>query len=269
MVTSRTAPPSAGAPLRRFVPEPVAAKVPAVIGVFWIVKIFTTAGGEAGSDFLSRYGNIGGGGTVLVVLAAGVVLQFTTRRYRAVSYWCFAYAIAIFGTAVADFLHLDVHLSYGVTSALWAVVLAAVFIVWHRTEHTLSIHSIVTTRREVFYWMTVFSTFALGTALGDLTAASFGLGFLWSIVLFGVLIVLPAIAWRFFGLNPVAAFWSSYVMTRPLGASIADWLDKPRSTTGLGYGNGPILALFTIGVAVLVVYLTIRRPDIQDEPEIA
>jgi len=249
-------------------PEPVAAKVPAIIGMFWIVKIFTTAGGEAGSDFLARYGNIVGGGTVLVILAVGFVLQFVTRRYRAVAYWSFAYAIAIFGTAVADFQHLDLHLSYAVTSTMWAVILAAVFIVWYRTEGTLSIHSITTTRREVFYWLTVFATFALGTALGDLTAASFGLGFLGSIFLFGVLIVLPALGWRFLGLNSITAFWSSYVVTRPLGASIADWMDKPTSATGIGIGSGPTLAFFTVAVAVLVVYLTIRRPDIQDEPEI-
>jgi uncharacterized membrane-anchored protein len=250
------------------VPKPVGPKVPAIIAIFWVVKILTTAGGEAGSDFLSRYGNLVGGGTVVVVLAAGVLLQFMTRRYRAASYWFLAYAIAIFGTAVADFLHLDVHLSYLATSAMWAVILAAVFTIWHRTEGTLSIHSIVTTRREIFYWLTVLSTFALGTALGDLTAATFGIGFWWSIVLFGVLIVLPALAWRFFGLNSVTAFWSSYVVTRPLGASIADWLDKPRSATGLGLGSGPVLAFFTLAVAVLVAYLTIARPDIQDEPEI-
>ena len=267
-MSSRSAPPAPGGALRRLVPEPLGPKVPAIIGLFWVVKIFTTAGGEAGSDFLARYGNIIGGGTVLVILAIGTVLQFVTRRYRAVSYWFFAYAIAIFGTAVADFLHLDVHLSYAATSAIWATVLAAVFIVWHRTEHTLSIHSITTTRREIFYWLTVFATFALGTALGDLTAASFGIGFLWSIVLFAVLIVLPAIAWRFFGLNSVTAFWCSYVVTRPLGASIADWMDKPVRATGIGFGAAPTLAIFTLGVALLVVYLTIRRPDVQDEPEI-
>lgn len=251
--------------LRRVAPAPEAAKVPEVIAIFWLVKLCTTAGGEAGSDFLSHYGNFLGGGTVALLFFAGAVTQFGSRRYRAVSYWFFAYSIAIFGTALSDFLHLDVHLPYIATSVLWAVVLAAVFRVWRTVEGTLSIHSITTTRREVFYWSAVLSTFALGTALGDLTAVTFNLGFAGSIALFAVLIVLPALAWKFWGLHPVTAFWASYVMTRPLGASIADWIDKPVRATGLGFSTGTTLALFTLAVILLVTYLTVRRPDVQAE----
>ena len=129
------------------------------------------------------------------------MVQFGTRRYRAFAYWFLAYAIAIFGTGVSDFLHLDVKIPYAGTTLLWAVVLVAVFWIWHRSEGTLSIHSITTQRREAFYWATVFATFALGTALGDFTATSLNLGYLASGILFGVVILIPALAWWQLGLN--------------------------------------------------------------------
>ena len=199
--------------LRQIFPAPVAAKVPEVIALFWVAKILTTAGGEATSDFLKNWGNIKGGGTEVLLFAIGLVLQFGTRRYRAIAYWFLAYAIAIFGTGVSDFLHLDVNIPYSGTTALWAVVLCVIFVVWHRTEGTLSIHSITTQRRECFYWATVFATFALGTALGDFTATALNLGYLASGILFSVLILIPALAWWKFGLNAVVAFWCAYVVT--------------------------------------------------------
>ena len=168
----------------RVFPAPVAAKVPEVIFLFWVVKILTTAGGEATSDYLKTYGNFKGGGTEVALFVIALVLQFSTRRYRAFAYWFLAYAIAIVGTGVSDFLHLDVHIPYAGTTLLWAVILAAVFWLWQRSEGTLSIHSITTQRREAFYWATVFATFALGTALGDFTATSLGLGYLASGILF-------------------------------------------------------------------------------------
>ena len=241
----------------------MAAKVPEVIFLFWVVKILTTAGGEATSDYLKTYGNIGGGGTEVLLFVAGLVLQFSTRRYRAFSYWSLAYAIAIFGTGVSDFLHLDVHIPYVGTTLLWAVVLGAVFWIWHRTEGTLSIHSVTTQRREAFYWATVFATFALGTALGDFTATSLNLGYLPSGILFGVLILLPAIAWRWLRLNSIAAFWMSYVVTRPLGASFADYISKPHNISGVNFGDGPTAIVFSAAVFIFVLYLAIARPDIQ------
>jgi uncharacterized membrane-anchored protein len=252
--------------LGRFVADPVAAKVPEIIPLFWVIKILTTAGGEAGSDFLAHYGNFGGGGTVLIVFVAGILLQFGTRRYRAFAYWFFAYSIAIFGTAAADFLHLDVGIPYSGTSVLWAVVLAIVFWVWHRREGTLSIHSITTRHREYFYWATVFATFALGTAVGDYTAIALHLGYLASGVYFGVLILVPALAWWKFGMNAIVAFWFAYVVTRPLGASFADYISKPRKLSGAGFGDGPTFALLTLVVAALVLYLTVARPDAQPGP---
>jgi uncharacterized membrane-anchored protein len=244
-------------------PAPVAAKVPEVILVFWIVKILTTAGGEATSDYFKTWGNIRGGGTEIILFVAGLVIQFSTRRYRAFAYWFLAYSIAIFGTGVSDFLHLDVGIPYAGTTLLWAVVLAVIFAIWHVSEGTLSIHSITTQRREAFYWATVFATFALGTALGDFTATSLGLGYPASSILFGVVIVIPALAWWRLGLNSIAAFWAAYVITRPLGASIADYISKPANTSGLGFGDGPTALVFTLAVLAFVIYLTLARPDIQ------
>src|SRR5271154_6132030 len=247
----------------QILPSPVAAKVPEVIFAFWIVKILTTAGGEATSDYLKTWGNIRGGGTEVALFVAGLVVQFTTRRYRAFAYWFLAYAIAIAGTGISDFLHLDVHIPYAGTTILWAAILAAVFWVWQRREGTLSIHSITTQRREAFYWATVFATFALGTALGDFTATSLGMGYLASGIFFLALILVPALAWWRFGLNSIAAFWMAYVLTRPLGASFADYISKPHNIGGIDFGDGPTALVFAVAVLVAVSYLAIARPDIQ------
>jgi uncharacterized membrane-anchored protein len=247
----------------RIFPPPLAAKVPEVIFLFWVVKILTTAGGEAASDYFKTWGNIKGGGAELVLFVAALLVQFSTRRYRAFAYWFLAYAIAIIGTGVSDFLHLDVGIPYAGTTLLWAVILAAIFWLWQHREKTLSIHSITTQQREVFYWATVFATFALGTALGDFTATSLHLGYLASGVLFAVIILLPALAWWRFNLNAIAAFWMAYVVTRPLGASFADYISKPPSMSGIGFGDGPTALVFAVAVLVLVGFLALARPDIQ------
>ena len=143
---------------------------------------------------------------------------------------------------------------------------AAIFWLWQRSEGTLSIHSITTQRREAFYWATVFATFALGTALGDFTATTLNLGYLASGILFGVLILIPALAWWRLGLNSIAAFWMAYVVTRPLGASFADYISKPHDLSGLNFGDGPTAIVFAVAVFGFVVYLAIARPDIQREP---
>jgi uncharacterized membrane-anchored protein len=244
-------------------PPPLASKVPEVIALFWVVKILTTAGGEATSDYLKTYGNFGAGSIEIALILAGLVWQFSTRRYQAFAYWFLAYAIATTGTGVADFMHLDLHIPYVGTSILWAVVLAVVFWAWQRSEGTLSIHSITIQRREAFYWATVFATFALGTALGDLTAIELNMGYLPSGIFFAVVILLPPLARLRFGLGSIAAFWMSYVVTRPLGASIADWISKPVKTTGLGFGDGPTAVVFAIAVFAFVSYLALVRPDIQ------
>ncbi len=247
----------------RYFPTPAAVKVPEIILLFWVVKILTTAGGEVTSDYLKKYGNFGGGGTEVLLFAIALVWQFSTRRYRAFAYWSLAYAIAIAGTGLSDFLHLDVHIPYLGTTILWAVILAAVFAAWYRSEGTLSIHSISTQRREGFYWATVFATFALGTALGDFTATSLNMGYLVSGLFFLGLFLIPAIGWWKFGLNSVLAFWTAYVLTRPLGASFADWISKPADLTGLGYGNGPTALVIAVIVFFLVLYLAVARPDVR------
>lgn len=247
----------------RVFPAPIAAKVPEVILLFWVVKILTTAGGEVTSDYLKKFGNFGGGGIEVTLFVIALILQFTTRRYRAFAYWALAYAIAIAGTGLADFLHLDAHLSWAATTLLWAVILATIFAVWYRSERTLSIHSITTQRREAFYWAVVFATFALGTALGDFTASSLKMGYLDSGLFFLAIILLPALAWWRFGLNSVMTFWMAYVVTRPLGASFSDWISKPSDITGLGFGNGQTAVVIAIAVFALVAYLAITRPDIQ------
>jgi uncharacterized membrane-anchored protein len=250
---------------RGFIAEPVAAKVPEITLLFWVIKIITTAGGEATSDYLAL--DLGSrliaGCIEAGILVIGLVWQFSTRRYKAAAYWFLAYAIAIFGTGVSDALHLFVGIPYAGTTALWAVVLALVFWLWYRSEHTLSIHSIVTTRRETYYWTVVFATFALGTALGDFTATALHLGYLASGIMFGVVILIPAVAWSGFRLNAVVAFWFAYVVTRPLGASFADYVSKPHSISGINFGDGPTALVATILVAILVGYLAVSRTDIQ------
>jgi uncharacterized membrane-anchored protein len=249
---------------RRFLPEPVAAKVPEITLAFWVIKLLTTAGGEATSDYLSLGSHVVGAAVETGLLVIGLIWQFRVRRYTAAAYWFLAFAIAIFGTGVSDTLHLTVGIPYAGTTLLWAVVLAGIFIVWHRSERTLSIHSIITRRREMFYWATVFATFALGTALGDFTATTLGLGYFGSVVLFFVVILIPAVAWRGFGLNAIVAFWSAYVVTRPLGASVADYVSKPASLSGLGFGDGRTALIAAVAVALGVAYLAITRGDIQD-----
>jgi len=247
----------------RLFPEPLAAKVPEITFLFWVVKILTTCGGEAVSDYLAL-GNRQVGAVVeagLFVIA--LVWQFRTRRYVAAAYWSLAYAIAIFGTGVSDALHLFVGIPYAGTTLLWSVVLALVFWLWYRSEGTLSIHSVVTRRREAYYWAVVFATFALGTALGDFTASVLGLGYLASGIMFFLIILIPAVAWSRFELNAIAAFWFAYVVTRPLGASFADYIGRKQSLSGLGFGSGRIAVIVTVAVACLVVYLAITRHDIQ------
>ena len=250
-------------------PEPLAAKVPEITFLFWVVKILTTCGGEAVSDYLAEGDRLIGGAVEVSLLVIGLVWQFRTRRYSAVPYWFLAYAIAIFGTGVSDGLHLFVGIPYTGTTILWAVVLALIFWLWYRSEGTLSIHSITTRRREMYYWAVVFATFALGTALGDFTGTTLGLGYLASGIMFFFIILIPAVAWSRFGLNSIAAFWFAYVVTRPLGASFADYFGRPRSLSGLGFGSGRVAVIVAILVAAGVAYLAVTRRDIQRPEEYA
>lgn len=242
-------------------PHPVGVKVPAILAVFWIVKILTTAMGEATSDWLGDV-NVPLGVVIEVgLMVSALWFQFRSREYHPLRYWYLAGSIAVFGTGVADATH-QVGLSYSVTSAEWAIILALVLWRWYRREGTLSIHSITTRRREAYYWATVFATFALGTALGDWSAVVLGIGLLASGIAFGGLILVPLIAWRL-GLNSVVAFWAAYILTRPLGASFADYLSKPRSLGGVDFGDGWTAAVFAAGVLAGVIFLVVTGADRQ------
>ncbi|MDP9094062.1 MAG: hypothetical protein M3N95_14305 [Actinomycetota bacterium] len=248
--------------------EPVAAKVPEITILFWIIKLLTTGLGEAAGDFLALSNLLLAAFVGTSGLLITLWLQFRTRRYIAAVYWSAVLMVAVFGTMAADGVHVLFKVPYAASTVFFALVLTCVFILWYRREGTLSIHSIRTRRREQFYWLTVLSTFALGTAAGDLTATTLGLGFLSSAVLFGVAIMVPALAWWRFRLHPVLAFWTAYVITRPLGASFADWFGKAHSFGGgLGYGDGTVTIVGFVAFVALVAYSAITKHDIQSESE--
>jgi uncharacterized membrane-anchored protein len=198
-----------------------------------------------------------------VAFAAALVVQFRAGRYRAWSYWLAVVMVGIFGTMAADVMHVAVGVPYSATSLLYGALLLAVFWLWRRSEGTLSIHSIDTPRREAFYWATVVATFAMGTALGDLTAFTLHLGYFASAGIFAALILVPALGYRWLRWNAVACFWAAYVLTRPLGASLADGLAKPASKGGLGLGDGPVVLLLSLLITLVVAYLAVSRSDVR------
>jgi uncharacterized membrane-anchored protein len=246
-----------------FIRSPVSLKVPArIAAIFWAIKLLTTAFGESTSDYLvhnvNPYLAVAGGFIVFVIAMA---LQLRADRYVPWVYWLAVAMVAVFGTMAADVLHVEFGVPYILSSILFAVLLAAVFWAWSRAEPTLSIHSITTVRRELFYWAAVLATFAMGTALGDLAAYTFKLGFLSAGIVFAVLFALPGLAYYGLRINAILAFWASYVMTRPLGASFADWTGKSRDTGGIGVGDGTIAFILVALIAAGVTYLTVSRAD--------
>jgi uncharacterized membrane-anchored protein len=240
-------------------------KVPQVTLYFWIIKILTTATGEAVSDYLvhrlNPYLAVGIGFVAFVIAMA---TQLKARRYIPWVYWLAVLMVAVFGTMAADVLHIQFKVPYIASTLLFAVSLVAVFTIWQRTEHTLSIHSIVTRRRELFYWAAVLVTFAMGTALGDLAAYTAKLGFLSSGIIFAVVFLIPAVAYRFFNANAVLTFWFAYVMTRPLGASFADWTGKARAAGGLSWGDAPVALVLLLAIAGFVGYVSATGVDRQE-----
>lgn len=236
-----------------------APKVPAVFALFWVVKLLTTGIGETGADFL---------GTVSIPLAAAVGVggfalalwtQLRAERYHPVRYWVTVLGVALFGTMIADGPHVALGTPYWFDAIVYLVLLCGLLAWWQHSEGTISVHSITTARRERFYWGVVLLTFGLGTALGDATAIDVGLGFNWSILLFGVLILVPLALWRV-GLDATVAFWASYVLTRPLGASVADFLASPHRG-GIGWGTGVVTAGGVTLFAALVAYLHVTHRD--------
>jgi uncharacterized membrane-anchored protein len=238
-------------------------KVPEVTVYFWIIKVLTTGMGETASDFLAHLlGPIPAVGLGGLAFAASLVLQFAVRRYVAWIYWTAVVMVSVFGTMAADVLHVGLGVPYTLSTPLFLIALTAVFVLWYASERTLSIHSVRTRRREFFYWAAVLATFALGTAAGDLTA-TIGLGYLGSVVLFAVAICVPAVAHRTRLLGAVTAFWTAYVITRPLGASLADWMALPGTRGGLGWGLGPVTLSWTVAILALVGYLAASRQDVR------
>jgi uncharacterized membrane-anchored protein len=243
-------------------------KVPEVTAFFWIVKALTTAMGESTSDFLvhSLVPEIAVvlGGIAFVI---ALYLQLNKDRYVPWAYWLAVAMVGVFGTMAADVLHVGLGVPYIASTIFYAIVLAGVFRAWYLTEGTLSIHSITTQRRELFYWAAVLATFALGTAAGDLTAVTFGLGYFGSILLFLAIIAIPAIGYFRFGMNSILAFWFAYVVTRPVGASVADWFSVSSARGGLALGTGPVSLVLAGAIAGFVYYLAKTGRDMPPDQE--
>jgi uncharacterized membrane-anchored protein len=239
-------------------------KVPKITAFFWVIKVLTTGMGEATSDYLAhRFNPIFAGAIGFIVFAIALLLQFRQDRYKPWVYWFAVAMVAVFGTMAADGLHVELGVPYIVSTVFYAVALAAIFIIWYRSEGTLSIHSIHTRKREVFYWLTILATFAMGTALGDLTAVNFSLGYFSSGLLFAGIFILPGLAHWIFRLNPIFTFWFAYIITRPLGASFADWMGVPKSLGGLGIGRGVVSLGLTALIVALVAFVSRTKEDSQ------
>ena len=239
-------------------------KVPEVTAFFWIIKVLATTVGETFADYLNVTLGFGLNGTTLVTVVAlviGLIFQFKSTKYRPSLYWLVVVLISIAGTLFTDNLTDNLNVSLITTSIIFSIFLAIVFIVWHKAEASLAIHSIYTPRREAFYWSAILFTFALGTATGDLFAERLGLGYGLSLIIFAAVILIIALAWKSKFLNPVLAFWAIYVLTRPLGASIGDSLSQSKKDGGIGLGTTTTSAIFLTIILGLVIYLTRSRKD--------
>jgi uncharacterized membrane-anchored protein len=244
-------------------------KVPEVTVYFWIIKVLCTTVGETAADLLNEKAGLGlTGVSVLMSALLGVVLvvQFRSSAYRPGVYWSAVALISVVGTLISDNLTDNMGVPLEASTMVFAIVLAVVFAVWHRRERTLSIHHIDTTSRESFYWLAVLFTFALGTAAGDLVSERIDLGYWLSAVLFAMAIAAVAIAHFALDLDAVWSFWIAYILTRPLGASIGDYLSQPTSNGGLDLGAVVTSALFLAVILGLVTYLSVTRRDVA-EPE--
>ncbi|MFJ9964847.1 COG4705 family protein [Streptomyces avermitilis] len=247
-------------------------KVPEVTVYFWVIKVLCTTVGETAADLLNEKLGLGLTGVSLLMsalLAVVLVVQFRTKAYRPGVYWLAVALISVVGTLISDNLTDNMGIPLTTSTTVFAVALAVVFAVWYRSERTLSIHSIDTVRRESFYWLAVLFTFALGTAAGDLVAERMALGYWVSAVLFALAIAAVAVARFALGLNAVWSFWLAYVLTRPLGASVGDYLSQPTGDGGLGLGTVVTSVLFLAVILGMVVYLTVTRKDVSEPERIA
>ncbi|MFB9266574.1 hypothetical protein ACFFWD_26035 [Bradyrhizobium erythrophlei] len=233
-------------------------KVPEVTLIFWIIKIMSTTVGETGADYLAVHVGLGTSVTGMIMtcfLVAALVMQLRTGRYVPWVYWLTVVLVSVVGTQITDMLTDKLEVSLYVSTAAFAVILAALFATWYRIERTLSIHTIVTTRREQFYWAVILFTFALGTAAGDLATEALGLGFNYGVIAFSGLIAVIAMAY-FLGANAVLTFWLAYILTRPLGASLGDLLSQSREYGGLGLGTIHTSLAFLTVIIGLVIWVS-------------
>jgi uncharacterized membrane-anchored protein len=239
-------------------------KVPAITLYFWIVKVLCTTVGETAADLLNErlhLGLTGTTGVMGVLLIIMLIVQFKVRRYVPAIYWLVVVLLSVFGTLITDNLTDNLHVPLTTTSIIFAVALAIVFATWQWFEKTLSIHSIYTTRREAFYWLAILFTFALGTAVGDLVAEKFQVGYLLSTAIFAGIIAIIALAHRLFRMNAILAFWAAYIVTRPLGASLGDYLSQARADGGLGLGTVITTVIFLVAILITVSYLAVTKKD--------
>jgi len=244
--------------------ELIMSKVPQVTLFFWIIKILSTTVGETAADLLSETLNLGLTITTAimsVLLIGSLIAQFKTKKYIPGVYWLTVVLISVVGTLITDNLTDNLGVPLVVTTLIFAVALAATFTVWFLNEKTLSIHSIFTAKREGFYWLAILFTFAFGTAAGDLVSEGMGMGYAPAIAIFGGLIVLIAISHFYFKLNTVLSFWMVYVLTRPLGASIGDFLSQSKADGGLNLSTVGISAVFLVAILSIIIYLTKSKKD--------
>ena len=238
-------------------------KVPEVTIYFWIIKVLCTTVGETASDFLNVTIGLGLTGTSILMGALLLVVlyfQFKAGRYIPGIYWLAVVLISVFGTLITDNLTDSMGVPLEISTAVFSFALALTFVVWYAREGTLSIHTIFTRRRELFYWSAILFTFALGTAAGDLMAESLGLGYLVTGIIVCATIAAIGIAWRF-NLDPVLSFWIAYILTRPLGASFGDYLSQSQANGGLGLGASSTTAVFMLAILAVIIFLSITRRD--------
>ncbi|HTU15136.1 MAG TPA: hypothetical protein VMF31_08055 [Solirubrobacterales bacterium] len=245
-------------------------KVPEVTLYFWIIKILCTTVGETAADYMNV--DLGFGLTnttyfVTALLIVALIFQFASRRYVPGIYWTAVVLISVVGTLITDNLVDNMGVALQTTTIVFSLALAATFALWYAFERTLSIHTIVTVRREAFYWLAILFTFALGTSAGDQVAEAYGLGFFVSVLIFAGAIGLVALAHFRFRLGAITAFWAAYILTRPLGASIGDWMSQPTADGGLGLGTTGTSFIFLAAILGLVIFLSVTKRD-QTPPEL-
>lgn len=248
--------------------QPMLNKVPEVTAAFWAIKVMSTTVGETGADYLAVHAGLGTaytGAIMATLLAIALIFQLRSRSYVPWIYWVTVVLISVVGTQITDGLTDGLSVSLYISTGVFSLFLAATFAAWYRVERTLSIHTITTRQREIFYWTAILFTFALGTAAGDLATEALGLGFTLGVIVFGSLIVAIAVAWRLKA-NVVLTFWLAYILTRPLGASLGDLLSQSRQFGGAGLGTIVTSVIFLVVIAILVGMLSLRPTAYSTQP---